>query len=311
MEQQHSPIEAHPPLATALSSLPQEQDFVSAETHEENLHERTQVEAQGALLSRLVSQHVRRIGYTMWSFPALYAVLTGLVVCGVGLIQKNWTPALTMTLFLLPSMLWAGGMVFFVASSRKAKQRLREMATTLVSSRDIHVVGSLVDTLKLDDGQLHQTAIQGLTDLLPRLQPKDSDLLNTEQRNQLCRVLSTPPSKYFNDARLLGQSTTDLSVPFRVAILQAFTQVGDSRVLPTVERLAKGNAKTEAQKRIQEAAQECLPAIRLRAKQEQNQQTLLRSSKASDEGADTLLRATTGGNEDPSDQLLHPSQPNS
>ena len=91
-----------------------------------------------------------------------------------------------------------------------------------------------------------------------------------------------------------------------MAILQAFAQVGDSSALPIVEKLAREEAKTVDQRRIQEAAQECLPALRLRAQKERDPHTLLRATGSAGNDTETLLRAATTVQETPPEQLLRP-----
>lgn len=194
------------------------------------------------------------------------------------------------------------------AGSRKQGRRISQ---TLVSLDDVHTVGPLIDALKLDDSKTHQAVVDALTALLPRLRTEEAHLLNAEQRTHLCRHLSKGSNSLARNTGPHLQVAAAKAVAFRVAILQAFAQVGDSRALPTVERLAQQLAKTAAQKRIQEEAIACLPALCLRAEQERDTRTLLRAAAASDAGAKTLLRAARGDQETAPEQLLRPGPPTS
>lgn len=83
------------------------------------------------------------------------------------------------------------------------------------------------------------------------------------------------------------------AIAIRIAILQAVEQVSDSKALSLVERLTQREAVSAGEKRIQEAAKQCLPALQLRAEEQRSSQTLLRVADASTTSKDTLLRAAT------------------
>ncbi|HLK56104.1 MAG TPA: hypothetical protein VKU00_06055 [Chthonomonadaceae bacterium] len=110
------------------------------------------------------------------------------------------------------------------------------------------------------------------------------------------------------DVRALFRPADSRAIAFRVAILQAFAQVGDSKALPVVERLAKGETKTEGEKRIQEAAQACMPALQLRADCAGHSRTLLCAANAAASHEDTLLRPAGGQQKAEPEKLLRPSQ---
>ena len=75
-----------------------------------------------------------------------------------------------------------------------------------------------------------------------------------------------------------------------LAVLKAFERVGDASALPSVERLATALGKTSAERRIREAALECLPFLRWRIEQMHATQTLLRSANPPDTPPAVLLR---------------------
>ncbi len=166
----------------------------------------------------------------------------------------------------------------------------------------------LIDALKLDDLKTREIAQDALISVLPRLQASDAALLNDAQRAKLCHILSLPvENPLFKDVRYLFQPARNSAIDIRIAILQAFEQVGDSKALSVVERLAKREAGSAGEKRIQEAANQCLPALQLRTEEQRSSQTLLRAADASSAATDTLLRATTGTQDVQTEQLLRPS----
>ncbi|HZT42096.1 MAG TPA: hypothetical protein VFA07_07895 [Chthonomonadaceae bacterium] len=127
--------------------------------------------------------------------------------------------------------------------------------------------------------------------LLPRLQASDAHLLNVEQRKSLCRALNDKSSKLV------------------LAILKAFEQVGDAEALPYVQKLAEGKGRARTEKRIQEAAQACLPFLSRLAEQTQARQTLLRAAGTSQAAEGALLRPASGAPTTDSSQLLRTEWP--
>jgi hypothetical protein len=77
--------------------------------------------------------------------------------------------------------------------------------------------------------------------------------------------------------------------------------MGDERSLVPVERLAKQMKDPQ----VQQAAQECLPFLQMRAQEKERALTLLRPSEASPT-PETLLRPTSATNNDAQEQLLRP-----
>jgi hypothetical protein len=161
--------------------------------------------------------------------------------------------------------------------------RMRSAVRTLASKKDLSTVGSLVDVLLLDDGPNRNVASEALIEMLPRLQASDAHLLNAQHRDKLCRILSTNVDNalYKDVTAILGpaslsKAANKRAVDLRVAILRAFQQVGDSRGLPVVEKLATGRAKTPGHETVRNAAQDCLPYLRERVNVEMTGQGLLR-----------------------------------
>ncbi|HZP82120.1 MAG TPA: hypothetical protein VFB21_10805 [Chthonomonadaceae bacterium] len=153
---------------------------------------------------------------------------------------------------------------------------------------DVRLVGPLAEALKWPDPHIQSIAATALTRLLPRLRASDAGLLNASQRVGLCHALEG--------------AKPDLIL----AILRAFEQVGDGSAAPFVERLARGKGAAAREKRIQEAAQECLPYLQLLAAQERASQTLLRPAGIPDVPPESLLRPAASTPETDPQQLLRP-----
>jgi len=168
----------------------------------------------------------------------------------------------------------------------------RTSAAALAHFDDVRVIGPLAEILETADRPTRQLVSDALIRLLPRLQSSDAHLLNEDQRECLCRILSGADWQHPELA---------------VAVMEAFQRVGDSRALILIERLADIHARSSAQRQIRAAAASCLPALRARVVQEPARLTLLRPSSGNS-GADTLLRAaeSTVPSETDVQQLLRP-----
>jgi hypothetical protein len=260
------------------------------------------VEVVGAELSRLVDQNLKSAGRAIWSIPLSYVLLTILLLLRlIGLSSP--------LLYLPVLLLWAGVIVAIGMSVVKPRKKYRPLAQTLVDLNDIRAIGPLIDALKVEDKQCHAIAKEGLIQLLPRLQPSDAELLTAEQRRLLWCKLSWPIQGIKGNLLTLSPDAYRTEVSFRIAILQALAQVGDSNALPLVERLAQGKAKTEELRQIQAAAQACLPSLLLRCEQIRSHTTLLRAADASGADAETLLRPVQETRETHPEQLLRPGSP--
>ena len=212
--------------------------------------------------------------------------------------------------WLIPAMIFLGSFcgasARFLYGSLKPRRRRRQLAKKIARLEDIRAVGPLINSLGCEDGIMHYIAIEGLIRLLPLLKASDAERITPQQRTILCQVLAQPADiPMLNTYGYIFRRPDENDIRIRVAILKAFEQIGDQKVLPFVEALANGSARTAGQKQIKQAAEECLPALHLRVSQMQSSQTLLRASQAADASPETLLRAAVGSETAP-DQLLRP-----
>jgi len=310
MEQRIDPLEendTHWERSSSLS-LETEPSQNSALHTDTSAAQANDVKIMGVELSECIKKNIKREGRAIWNIPIFYSLMTMVLLIGKTLLgDERAMTWITSPLAYVPGLaFWIGMTVFLAGSIVSPRKRLRSMAQTLADRNDIGAVGPLIDTLKLEDRKIHPIAKEGLIRLLPRLQASDADLLNPEQRMLLCRKLSWPVQGIDGNLRKLSPDAYRREVAFRVAVLQAFAQVGDSTALAVVERLAQKEAKTAELRQIQEAAQACLPSLTLRCEQIRSHKTLLRAADAADTGAETLLRAAQGTRETPPHQLLRP-----
>ncbi len=174
------------------------------------------------------------------------------------------------------------------------EKRLLESLETLDNPA---LLGTLISHLPSSDdlitaGRYRRSALlKAIIRILPRLRASDTDLMDADTRKLLNQQLGRSTralSEAWAGARRVEEHTA-----YDVAILKAWEQVGDERALPFVEKLAGLNARTSAQKRVQQAALECLPYLQSRADQQRVAHTLLRAAQPPVEPGDVLLRAAT------------------
>lgn len=268
-------------------------------------------EVLGLQLSQLVDQNQKRAGRAAWFAPVFLSLTTLSVLIISLLLGGDAGEALIASpmFYLWTVMVLISCLGLLFRSDTGLHEQSKQISQALARLDDIRTVGPLIDTLKMDYRDIHRVSTNALIKLLPRLQANDADLLTAEQRAVLCRKLSRIPIRAARDERDLSQDAYTRAISLRIAILQAFAQVGDSGALPIVEWLAQIEAMTEDERRIQEAAQACLPTLRLRVEQEQNDQTLLRAADVSGADAKTLLRTFEGSQETVPEQLLRPGPP--
>ncbi len=262
------------------------------------------MEATRAMLSEEARRHSRSARRLAVAIP-IVGLLIGLITLLFVTDQSKGT------IFSVLIAVYGIGLplLHLLPSRRGLRERRRKMASSLAGEFDVRSIGPLIDVWKTDDKQTTEISEKALIDLLPRLKASDSALLDEQHRARLCYCLSLPlENPLYKDARSFLRPATEKQIAFRVAILQAFKQVGDSSAFPFVERLAKREAKTTGEKRVKEAAEVCLPVLRLRAKQERPGRTLLRAADGTMADENKLLRPVAGARESDSEMLLRPGQ---
>ncbi len=194
---------------------------------------------------------------------------------------------------------WLGGSIFAIFTVLSTQfHRLTLMgqhtllARRLAKIEDVRCIGRLAEVLEWPDSTVRHVAISSLSRLLPQVKASDKVFQTAHQRANLHRMLTLP-----NAGRHAG---------FLVNLLKALEQVGDDAAMPYVQQLAKAIPTSTQQRRVCDAARECLPYLELRADLNRNSQTLLRASSAFSVGADMLVRPASASGDTDRDQLLRP-----
>ena len=180
--------------------------------------------------------------------------------------------------------------------SRLNSEARKKAMIRLTMLDDLRAVGPLADALAFQNSDMTGQVEIALTSLLPRLRAGDASLLNTQQRTNLHKALSGKKRGLY----------------FRLAILKALEQVGDSRDIAAVEQLAGRKSRAENAV-VSDAAAECLPYLRANIEREAVSRTLLRASEALSTLPAALLRPAQGPSTTPPELLLrisnHDGQP--
>lgn len=307
MKQFLQPEENTPP-AENLSPLAQP-DAANGETTVPAQEEVTEIERLQTRLSEESRQHRRVVNRqitTVVGLGVLAGIATLLGVRDPGLLPYVITFLLfTVTVFLLT-----------IDYSPKRRQHLRQrkrMTDQLAASpegrNDLRSIGPFIDAwggaYGTGDRQTREEAAEALIDLLPQLKASDSHLLDATHRDMLCQLLNIRvENPLYKDVSELFRPSRNTAVDLRVATLRAFEQVGDSKALPVVERLAKEEVKSPGEKLIRDVARACLPALQQRVDQERQSKTLLRAADTTMSESDTLVRPA--GSQTVAETLLRP-----
>ncbi len=179
-----------------------------------------------------------------------------------------------------------------IGFAMKSRRGAREAVESLKQAADVSSIGVLLDSLSLDDAVMKRYAIDALIDLLPLLQPEDAGRLSTIHRARLCSVLGRRlESPLYKDIAAVFKPAEQRRVNLQLAILKAFSQVGDERALSHVKNLAISTAHTDGEQQVRSAAIECLPLLQARIVSLSATNSLLRPSSAMD--LEYLVRPAT------------------
>jgi hypothetical protein len=275
---------------------------------------RSQTEEMESLLAVLTQQSKHSTMYSqlslvLYTWLALYLVLSAftylfmsldhghpaklIIDFGMNLLNVSTTRGSELPEVMvngtLPLLLLGGGSVF----AALAKRVSRKLTRTLKRYQDLGAVGLFVEALYVRDKSVRAQAAANLTHLLPRLRRDDAYRLNSRQRWLLSIYLGRSRWNLLHDDDELS-----------LAILNAYSSIGDETELPTVKRLAQGRVGSARDGRVREAAQKYLNEVQRRKEEEMLPDTLLRASNASATTSAVLLRAAAEATETDPHQLL-------
>ena len=153
----------------------------------------------------------------------------------------------------------------------------------LGQSGNVNAIPMLIDAINMNVTTKYRRRVtRALTLLLPLLKASDANLLTPLRRYTLNVMLGSCFQPHLRG----------VDEEFTLAILKAYEQVGDAKAIPVVERIANHNPRNDGQRRIQQAAEACLPLLRANSGEVASTQTLLRASTRQTNTPDVLLRAT-------------------
>jgi hypothetical protein len=182
------------------------------------------------------------------------------------------------------------GLIGIGISRAKVGRRRKRLAECITDIDDLNALPALIELLEFTNPAVRSAILPPITRLLSRVRTSDAYLLGFIHRTALARVLSTPRAR-------------QLPAPFFVSVLQAFEQIGDSQVLPTVSWLAQGKGAAADNPTIQEAAQTCLTHLQEQLRRHQAPYLLLRPSSLA-ESSHALLRPVVSAPDSAPHELL-------
>ena len=212
--------------------------------------------------------------------------------------QTNFITLCTNPTFLLITLAGVGITVpvWMLRPSRKA----RAAQEALAQYKGLPILGGLIESLYFNDLKAGH-AMEAVLALLPQLTSADAHLLAERHHQVLRTCLLALPQASGNLAVSLAKRKA-LHARLQIAILRAFESVGTPRDLAAVSTLIKRGAPAN----VLEVANDCEREMHLRLDPQIASEVLLRASSAN-EGADVLLRATTGTPDTSPEEMLRAS----
>jgi hypothetical protein len=166
-----------------------------------------------------------------------------------------------------------------LAAAVLAARHIRTGQHTVLSLTDARGVGALIERWSVSLGADSKAMSGLLIAALYRIKTSDASLLTRAHRSILNEGLRAP--EFDRNAELL------------VAVLCAYSQVGDETSLPAIEDLARHEGEPGPEHRVREAARNCLAELRPRLERQRPGKELLRASGETT-APEILLRAADG-----------------
>ena len=283
-EQEHKqePEQQIAPKKTVVPKMPSKQDQVA------------EIEALLARLQRGAIKRKKGLRY----LPYMGACFAAMCVFFALLFQRSIQQEIAFPLWLVPPILLGafvliGNYHVIFAPTQEEK----EAARNLTQYDDIRAVKPLLLALTpgIFDYHLRPAILKALTRLTSKLDAESASSLPEDQQNNLNTLI--------NNRQVLSYLPNDLVRN----VVKTMGWIGNSHSLPVIEAFAVGKGRATQDRRLQEAAQNCLPLLRERVRQETSQQTLLRASDSSSTNLGTLLRPTQTAQDNHLQELLRPT----
>jgi hypothetical protein len=176
-----------------------------------------------------------------------------------------------------------------VMAEEERRRHLVEGARALAETEDMRLVGAFLECVHAGNGRLHRDIARVLLNLLPALKASDAALLPEPQRGPLRTLVDMRYAMAHGD--------------LVIAAIRALTEIGDTRTMDLLRRMADGPAHWDREREVRAVARECLPTLREAGRAEAAHARLLRPRSAQPED-DALLRPASSYDATPSEQLL-------
>lgn len=249
-------------------------------------------------------------------------LFAAILYCGVGtftfaliahaMLQSPLSGIALRYLFPLAALVF-GTIIVGVLHPRKLLIAGKKDIEQVASQDDLKVVGTLVEMINLEKEISVSHARESLTTLLPQLRPEHAHLLNRRQRDTLRRVLGINIElMLYRDVKhlfapvSLEHPDNRRAIEFRIAIIEALSNIGTKEDVGTIETLAAMETTSEIQSVLKNAAEKCLPLLQRRVVELEDKNTLLRASSVHLGSTDTLLRPAMPAPSEPHELLLRP-----
>jgi hypothetical protein len=270
-----------------LIKKPELQRHYSIENYRAGTPQSLTVEPTPVVLKQRHDAVMARLHKEAQQWRRMYRVLgigyacTGLIFT-LNVVCSHWLSRMHPLADDLMHLIYFGFIAGFLWTSYLWRQTTKEMA----ASADVRDIGAFIDAMKVD----YAITRPALMRLLPEMRTSDSGLLQEHHRQMLRRIVGS---------RVVGRSSSQ----FVIAILKAYEQVGDIDDIPVVEKIAAGGGYGKY-KQVRQAAEDCLPALRIVAPQHREQVTLLRASDLHNTNTVGLVRPVeANSDEDPNEML--------
>lgn len=270
-------------------------------TTDEQVHEQTEPADIQALLDTFSSETDRRqrLLKPMRKLQLISAIL--IVLLAIQTIEWDahgygWAIPLYTGMVLLTTCLTA----LVIPLSRPSRKE-RGILDELTRSEDSRAIGPLLQRMHLRKRSLRDAQYRTLASLMLRLKADDAMALSESDLRMIYQELTLFELSLYQHMR--GTQWDDLII----AMLHAVGVAGDSRALGVVTSLATRVARTSTQRRIRQAAAECLPRLRERVARNESRCNLLSPADDPNAPSSSLLRPAQDTSQTDPSVLLRPS----
>ena len=273
-------------MQTALSLVAQTPPVTVTETEQANV-------SAAPEMQRLINKIIQRNKRNNWHFIATILAV-GVVVVG-GQIISLLSLGPTSTAVILGRLALLVEFAGIGAAGRYwSRNALPLDAADIMRRGGIQAIGPLACASGFGPLPQRRAIYAALIELLPQMKASDAPMMTSAVKMAMKAALD-PDRDAFTNLPLYD---------LQCALLKALEQVGDATFIPAVVRLTRRRARTPGQKKVRQAALECLPMLQANRGESEASRTLLRASQPKQTDPNMLLRPVSGGSETDKVELL-------